>query len=181
MTPSSSRAAVSTISRTEAMPARWPSTRGRLRARAQRPFPSMITATCLGSRLRSIFSTRVSSSDPGSASLLKSIIALPMLVRDLPKHQAFRGCGPARFPERRFERCDQRARLDLAAADLNQRPGDPPDHVAQEAVRADADLHDVRMRLVREDVGDRIVPDAIDVRLGFRFEPAVKIVRDALE
>src|SRR5882762_551550 len=38
----------STTSRTARMPARWPSGRGRLRSRAQRPFPSMMTATCRG-------------------------------------------------------------------------------------------------------------------------------------
>ena len=43
-----SRAELSTMSRTESMPARWPSTRGRCRCAAQRPLPSMITATCCG-------------------------------------------------------------------------------------------------------------------------------------
>src|SRR5437879_1440537 len=40
--------APSTTSRTACMPARWPSGRGRLRSRAQRPLPSMITAMCRG-------------------------------------------------------------------------------------------------------------------------------------
>jgi len=39
-----SRAHVSTVSRTDAMPARWPSTRGEPRWRAQRPLPSMMIA-----------------------------------------------------------------------------------------------------------------------------------------
>ena len=55
----------------------WWLLRGRLRARAHRPLPSMITATCRGSRLKSIFSRSVSSSDPDSASLERSIISKP--------------------------------------------------------------------------------------------------------
>ena len=46
-----SRAEVSTTSRTESMPARWPSTRGRWRCAAQRPLPSMMMATCAGQLL----------------------------------------------------------------------------------------------------------------------------------
>src|SRR6266513_4727240 len=45
-TPASS--APSTASRTAFIPARWPSGRGRLRSRAQRPLPSMMTATWRG-------------------------------------------------------------------------------------------------------------------------------------
>ena len=48
-----SRADVSTVSRTASMPARWPSTRGRCRLAAQRPLPSMMIATCRGSRSKS--------------------------------------------------------------------------------------------------------------------------------
>src|SRR5512140_378531 len=50
--PSSAAAVV--ISRTVFTPARWPTMRGRRRAFAQRPFPSMIIATCLGRRSRTI-------------------------------------------------------------------------------------------------------------------------------
>ena len=38
------------VERTEVTPARWPATRGKCRLRAQRPFPSMMMAMCLGSR-----------------------------------------------------------------------------------------------------------------------------------
>ena len=38
-------------SRTDSMPARWPSTRGRCRRPAQRPLPSMMMATCRGSAI----------------------------------------------------------------------------------------------------------------------------------
>ena len=40
--------APSTASRTAFIPARWPSGRGRLRSRAQRPLPSMMMATWRG-------------------------------------------------------------------------------------------------------------------------------------
>src|SRR5580704_3471379 len=40
--------AVRMISRAESAPRRWPSTRGKERDLAQRPLPSMITATCRG-------------------------------------------------------------------------------------------------------------------------------------
>src|SRR6266516_563583 len=40
--------AVRTTARTDSAPLRWPSTRGRLRCFAQRPFPSMMIATCVG-------------------------------------------------------------------------------------------------------------------------------------
>ena len=60
-----SRAAVSTISRTESMPARWPSTRGRCRCAAHRPLPSMMMATCAGSRSKFTWRASASSGDPG--------------------------------------------------------------------------------------------------------------------
>ena len=46
------RAAVSTVERTAATPARCPATRGMWRRFAQRPLPSMMIAMCLGSRRR---------------------------------------------------------------------------------------------------------------------------------
>src|SRR5687767_9753253 len=46
------------------MPARCPSTRGRCRCAAQRPFPSMITARCRGRRPKSICLASPSSADP---------------------------------------------------------------------------------------------------------------------
>src|ERR1051326_7184800 len=36
------------MARADSAPARWPSMRGRWRCRAQRPFPSMMIATCRG-------------------------------------------------------------------------------------------------------------------------------------
>ncbi len=59
-----SRADVSTTSRTAAIPARWPATRGRLRIRAQRPLPSMMIAMCRGRRAKSICDSSSSSGDP---------------------------------------------------------------------------------------------------------------------
>src|SRR5580765_3599613 len=59
------RADVSTTSRTDAMPARWPSTRGRWRCEAHRPFPSMMIATWAGSRAKFTWCARFSSADPG--------------------------------------------------------------------------------------------------------------------
>ena len=41
--------AVRMMTRADSAPARWPSMRGRWRWRAQRPFPSMMMATCRGS------------------------------------------------------------------------------------------------------------------------------------
>src|SRR2546425_5475478 len=73
-TPSPSRAEVSTVSRTESMPARCPATRGRCRCPAQRPLPSMITAMCRGRRLRSIFSSSLASTDPRLARPSRSAI-----------------------------------------------------------------------------------------------------------
>ena len=49
-----SRAEVSTTSRTEAMPARCPSTRRLWRSFAQRPLPSMMMATWRGRRSKSM-------------------------------------------------------------------------------------------------------------------------------
>src|SRR5262249_33088004 len=48
-----SRRAVSTTARTASLPRRCPSMRGSPRRRAQRPLPSMMIATCRGSRLGS--------------------------------------------------------------------------------------------------------------------------------
>src|SRR5688500_12851209 len=44
-----SSAAAVTACRTDSAPRRWPAMRGRPRARAQRPLPSMMIATCVGS------------------------------------------------------------------------------------------------------------------------------------
>src|SRR5450759_3608167 len=73
---SSRRAAVSTVARTESIPARWPSTRGRRRCRAQRPLPSMMTATCRGRRPRSRASRSARSGVPGAAMESLSIIGI---------------------------------------------------------------------------------------------------------
>src|SRR4030081_2748736 len=45
--------AARTTRRNASTPRRWPSARGKPRAAAQRPFPSMITATCKGPSVRS--------------------------------------------------------------------------------------------------------------------------------
>src|SRR6202043_638398 len=45
--------AARTARRRASTPRRWPSTRGRPRAAAQRPLPSMMIATCMGPSLRS--------------------------------------------------------------------------------------------------------------------------------
>src|SRR5215470_2856014 len=45
------RRLVSTTARTESLPRLWPSRRDRPRCSAQRPLPSMITATCRGRRV----------------------------------------------------------------------------------------------------------------------------------
>src|ERR1700687_455821 len=45
--------AARTTRRSASTPRRWPSARGKPRAAAQRPFPSMITATCKGPSVRS--------------------------------------------------------------------------------------------------------------------------------
>src|SRR3984893_1951763 len=45
--------AARTTRRRASTPRRWPSTRGRPRAAAQRPLPSMMIATCMGPSLRS--------------------------------------------------------------------------------------------------------------------------------
>src|SRR5204863_830269 len=47
------RRAASTTARTDSLPRRWPSMRDRPRRCAQRPLPSMMTATWRGSRARS--------------------------------------------------------------------------------------------------------------------------------
>src|SRR5690606_24321114 len=59
--PSSTQA--STVSRSACTPARCPSTRGSNRRVAQRPLPSMMTATWTGSRLRSMSCSSCSSAD----------------------------------------------------------------------------------------------------------------------
>src|SRR5262245_49103265 len=46
--------AASTISRTRSAPRSWPKLRGLPRASAQRPFPSITTATCAGPDLRRV-------------------------------------------------------------------------------------------------------------------------------
>src|SRR5271168_2644069 len=57
-----SRAQVSIVERAVFVPERWPAARGRCRCCAQRPLPSMITATCRGRRARASFSKRSASS-----------------------------------------------------------------------------------------------------------------------
>src|SRR6266702_2371161 len=56
------RAQVSIVVRADCVPERCPAILGRCRFCAQRPFPSMMTATCLGSRVKSNFSSRRASS-----------------------------------------------------------------------------------------------------------------------
>ena len=67
-----SRADASTTSRTESMPARWPSARGRCRRAAHRPLPSMMTATCIGSRSKSTSRAREASREPAGAQVRRS-------------------------------------------------------------------------------------------------------------
>ena len=50
------------VVRADCVPERCPAIRGRRRFCAHRPLPSMITATCLGSRAKSSFSSRLTSS-----------------------------------------------------------------------------------------------------------------------
>ena len=72
------RAEVSTTSRTDSMPARCPSTRGRCRCAAQRPLPSMMIATWAGSRSKSTCRASASSGDPGgqrSEDVVRRLIA----------------------------------------------------------------------------------------------------------
>src|SRR5260370_23300025 len=67
------RAQVSIVVRADCVPERCPAMRGRCRFCAHRPLPSMITATCLGNRVRSSFSSKLASSgvtgpsEPGGA------------------------------------------------------------------------------------------------------------------
>src|SRR5712692_564873 len=56
------RAQVSIVVRADCVPERCPAIRGRCRFCAQRPLPSIITATCRGSRVKSSFSHRKASS-----------------------------------------------------------------------------------------------------------------------
>ncbi len=56
------RAQVSIVVRADCVPERCPAIRGRCRFCAQRPLPSMITATWRGSRVKSSFSHRKASS-----------------------------------------------------------------------------------------------------------------------
>src|SRR5215467_988380 len=57
------RAQVSMVVRADCVPERWPAILGRWRFWAQRPFPSMMTATCLGRRVKSSFSSSSASSE----------------------------------------------------------------------------------------------------------------------
>src|SRR5215471_17572411 len=57
------RAQVSMVVRADCVPKRCPAILGRCRFCAQRPFLSMITATCLGRRVKSSFSRSCASSE----------------------------------------------------------------------------------------------------------------------
>src|SRR5437879_1855234 len=60
-------------------------------------------------------------------------LKLPLAsVPNLPQRQPLRRGGPSRFGP-------DRLRIDLAAADLDQRAGDAADHVAEKTVRGDGD------------------------------------------
>ena len=145
------------------MPARWPSTRGRCRCAAQRPLPSMITATCRGSRSKSTCRASASSGDPGgttredvfkrhaSGRSQTSMIQLtefskrslhadtePTSVLHATRN---RPCGgavgrPARG--RAMPGCRRSRRRPAPEPDVDQRADDVADHVAQEAVAVDA-------------------------------------------
>src|SRR5690242_11232883 len=51
------------VARADCVPWRWPAIRGRCLFCAQRPLPSMMTATCLGKRVKSSFSRSRASSE----------------------------------------------------------------------------------------------------------------------
>src|SRR5690606_13181248 len=72
------RAEVSTVARTDSLPARGPSSRARWREAARRPFPAMMMATWRGSRVKSRRRSRSSSADP--AGTAASMSARPMTV-----------------------------------------------------------------------------------------------------
>src|SRR5207245_989549 len=80
------RAEVSTTSRTEAMPARWPSTRRLCRSFAQRPLPSMMIATWRGSRSKSMALTRACSSEPDGTTSSRSWSDIAEILMLTPGH-----------------------------------------------------------------------------------------------
>src|SRR5438093_654829 len=124
-----SRAEVSTTSRTESMPARWPSTRGRWRCAAQRPLPPMMIAMCTGSCSKLTCRARASSDDPGaiqanswSSDMMipprETVIVLEPISKMGAQHRGRRGARPARREEgeyRPYATDEQRSRAGCIA------------------------------------------------------------------
>ncbi len=104
------RAQVSIVVRADCVPERCPAIRGRCRFCAQRPLPSMITATCRGSRVKSSFSQRKASSAVMAPSGCDD--ATSRLLFGLLFSTEFRGRFPF-APQSYHTR--QRARNDLAS------------------------------------------------------------------
>src|SRR5439155_19359978 len=156
-----SRADVSTTSRTESMPARWPSTRGRCRCAAHRPLPSIMIAMCAGSCSKLTCRASASSGEPGgihatscssdnggpsvanldSTDSYRSAASLSPIV-DPDEKQPFRWRRRARrrsiaAGDRVLHRFDRTA----ASADVHERANECADHVAQKTVAGDLVEH----------------------------------------
>src|SRR5258708_16319860 len=145
-----SRADPSTTSRTESMPARWPSTRGRGRCAARGRLPSMMTATWAGRRSKLTCRASASSAEPGVTEARTSSRLMGLhahhnkSVLDLHQEEApGRGRPAGKRAVRRRQQPGDAVHGPLAPADLDYRPDQAPHHVAEKPLPVD--LEDQRL------------------------------------
>src|SRR6476620_1197267 len=151
-----SRAEASTTSRTELMPARWPSTRDRWRLAGQRPLPSTMIATCAGSCSKFTCLASASSCEPDgnhasswssdiSASTENQTAILAVVDRHQPEPAGRRG-GP-RVGAREAVADGGNVRGGATPqADIQERAGHGAHHVPEEPVSRYLEHHKAAAR-----------------------------------
>src|SRR5580765_4667637 len=178
-----SRADASTTSRTELMPARWPSTRGRWRLAAQRPLPSMMIATCAGSCSKFTCKASASSGEPGGnhasswssdirASTENQTAILAVVDRHQPEPAGRRGGPRAGAREAVADGGNVGGRA-TPQADVQERACHGAHHVPEESVGRYLEHQQAgaRDRGLRNRRGWRRLPRLPDADVGVRHGP----------